>query len=75
MSRNTFQCLFPSISYAIRKIIRRNLNYVQYLNTAQIEKAWFMTPIIAVMKKAIWAQKTWFYGNLFFKMLFVMIKD
>ena len=29
--------LLPSISYAIREIILRNLSYVQCLNIAQIE--------------------------------------
>ena len=31
--------------YAIWKTILRNLNYVQYLNIAPMDKAWFMAPM------------------------------
>ena len=53
-------------------------NYVQCLNKAPMEKAWFMTPlryrynvkdIMAIM------ETTWFCERLFFEVLIVMVKD
>ena len=38
-------------SHAIRKTIPGNLNYVQCLNIAPIEKAWFMAPMEYIPNK------------------------
>lgn len=38
----TFQWLLPNTAYAIRKTILRNLNYVQWLSMALMEKTWLM---------------------------------
>ena len=37
--------LLQNIAYAQYSIILRNLNYVQCLNIAPMEKAWFMAPM------------------------------
>ena len=57
--------MLPNIAYATWKTILKHLNYVQCLNIAPIEKAWFITP----------TEKAWFYIRLFFKLIIVMVKD
>ena len=69
--------MFPNIAFAIWKTRLSTLHYVQYLNIAPIEKAWFM----AKMDKELWPQwnipsyfiapmeKAWFYEIIF------MVKD
>ena len=61
----------------------RNLHYVQCLNIAPMEKAWFMT----LTKKELWPQwnipswfiapvvKAWIYEILFYQVVIVMVKD
>ena len=83
ISRNTFQWLLPNIAFAIWKTRLRNLHYVQCLNIAPMEKAWFM----ALMEKELWPQwnipsyfiapmeKVWFSEILFFQVVIVMVKD
>ena len=44
ISRDTFQWLLPNMAFAIWKARLRNLHYVQCLNIAPTEKAWFMAP-------------------------------
>ena len=69
--------MLPSIVYAIRKKILTNLNYVQCLKIAPIEKTWPKRNIVP-MKKAL------YYGpngkdvvlcKLFFEVEIVIIKD
>ena len=57
---------------------KQSSNYVQCLNIAPMEKAWFMTSlryrsngkdIMAIM------ETTWFCERLFFEVLIVMVKD
>ena len=83
ISRNTFQWLLPNIAFAIWKTRLRNLHYVQCLNIAPMEKAWFM----ALMEKELWTQwniPLWFIAPmakarfceiLFFQVVIVMVKD
>ena len=52
LRRNSLQWLLPNIAYAIWKTILKTLNYVQCLNIAFLEKAWFMAP----MEKTLWHQ-------------------
>ena len=42
ITRNKFHWLLPNIAYEIWKTILRNLNYVQCLKLAPMEKAWLM---------------------------------
>ena len=57
--------MLPNIAYATWKTILKHLNYVQCLNIAPIEKAWFITP----------TEKAWFYVRLFFELIIAMVKD
>ena len=50
---STFQWLLLNITYAILKIILRNLNYVQCLNMVPMAKAWFTAPM-EYSTKNIW---------------------
>ena len=68
---------------SILKKILRNLNYVQCLNIAPMEKTWFMAP----MEKTLWSQwnlpswsiapmeKAWLCERLFFEVVIIMVKD
>ena len=69
--------MLPNIAFAIWKTRLRTLHYVQCLNIAPMEKAWFM----AAMDKELWPQwnissyfiapmeKAWFYE------IIVMVND
>ena len=62
------------MQYEKWKTMLSNLNYVQCLNIAPVEKAWFRPQwnipslFIALIEKA------WFYERLFFEVVIVMVK-
>ena len=83
ISRNTSQWLLPNISFAISKTRYRNLHYVQCLNIAPMEKAWFMAPngkgIMASMEYSLITYSPNGRGmvlwNIVFQVVTVMAKE
>ena len=75
-------------SIVMPKTILRNLNYVQCLNLAPMEKEWFLTSMeyshngkgtVAAMEHTpmIYSpvKKAWFYKKIFFEVVMAMVKD